>query len=390
MDIHAKDIAPRSFLEKVATFNFDKFYTPLVRIVCHISMWVIFTFLLQINFLLDYNLPLTITLVFAARSLICNIILFYLFFYFIFPNTLLKNKVVLTILSLPICLVLWIILNHYCLILIGKYFKIEGPYLKGVIENQNESFIEIISLKNILKEAILVFYSISSFFFIKILFDIIRFYSKWFKSERKSVQLEIEKLNLEKDFLKAQLNPHFLFNTLNNLYGLALRNDYQTPQVIMHLSEIMRYTLYESNAELVPLTREVEFLKNYVLLEKMRFKNNKNIDFTLDDSNMDTQMIAPLLTFTFVENSFKYGLKPKNDGFLKINVSVDNNIFYFSIINDKEENRREREFSGIGTVNIRKRLELLYPGKHELKIEDQGKSFFVEMKINLQSNERHY
>jgi LytS/YehU family sensor histidine kinase len=204
------------------------------------------------------------------------------------------------------------------------------------------------------------------------------------------VQLEIEKLNLEKDFLKAQLNPHFLFNTLNNLYGLALRNDYQTPQVIMHLSEIMRYTLYESNAELVPLTREVEFLKNYVLLEKMRFKNNKNIDFTLDDSNMDTQMIAPLLTFTFVENSFKYGLKPKNDGFLKINVSVDNNIFYFSIINDKEENRREREFSGIGTVNIRKRLELLYPGKHELKIEDQGKSFFVEMKINLQSNERHY
>lgn len=384
MFIHAKDIEPQSFLEKVAAFNFDKFYTPPVRIFCHISMWIIFTFLLQINFLLDYNFPLAITLAFAARSLICNAIIFYLFFYFILPHTLLKNKVVLTILSLPLCLVLWIILNHYCLVLIGKYFKIESPYLKGVIENQNESIIEIISLKNILVEAILVFYSISSFFFIKIVFDIIRFYSKWFKSERKSMKLEVEKLNLERDFLKSQLNPHFLFNTLNNLYGLSLRNDPETPEVIMQLSAMMRYTLYGSNAELVPLARELEFLKNYVLLEKMRYKNNKNIVFNLEDSNLDAHMIAPLLTFTFVENGFKYGLKPKNDSFLKIDVSVENNIFHFSIVNDKEENRGEREFSGIGTVNIRKRLELLYPGKHELKIEDYGKSFFVEMKINLQ------
>jgi hypothetical protein len=383
MGIHTKDIAPRSFLEKVATFNFDKFYTPVIRVLCHISMWVIFTFLLQINFLLDYNLPLPITLAFAMRSLFCNAVIFYLFFYFIIPHTLLKNKVALTILSLPICLVLWIILNHYCLILIGKYFKSESPYLKGVIENQNASFIQIISLKNILKEAILVFYSISSFFFVKIVFDIVRFYSKWFKSERKSMQLEVEKLNLEKDFLNAQLNPHFLFNTLNNLYGLALRNDSQTPAVITHLSEMMRYTLYQSNAERVPLKQEVEFLKNYVFLEKMRYKNNKSIEFNLDNSNIGDQMIAPLLTFTLVENGFKYGLKLKNGGFLKINVSVDNNIFYFSILNDKEENLKVRKFSGIGIVNIRKRLELLYPGKHELTMEDRGTSFYVGMKINL-------
>jgi len=163
-----------------------------------------------------------------------------------------------------------------------------------------------------------------------------------------------------------------------------LRNDHQTPEVIMQLSEMMRYTLHESNAELVPLSRELKFLKNYVLLEKMRYKNNKDIVLNLDNSTVDTQMIAPLLTFTFVENGFKYGLKAKHDGFLKIDVSFNNNIFHFSIINDKEENKEERKFSGIGTVNIRKRLELLYPGKHELKIEDRGKIFFVGMKINLQ------
>lgn len=384
MTINEKDIAEHSLLEKVATFNFDKFYTPVVRIVCHVMMWVIFTFLLQMNFLLDYNFPLAITFAFVARSLICNAIIFYLFFYFILPNTLFKNKVVLTILSLPICLVLWIILNHYCLILIGKYFTIESPYLKGVIENQNASFLQIISLKNILKEAILVFYSISPFFFIKIVFDIIRFYSKWFKSEKKTVQLEVEKLNLERDFLKAQLNPHFLFNTLNNLYGLSLRSDDQTPERIMQLSEMMRYTLYESNAEKVPLTKELSYLRNYVLMEKMRYKNNKDIELAIDDAQVDNQLIAPLITFTFIENAFKYGLKSKNEGFLKINISVADNVFYFSVLNDKKEKMRQKEFGGIGQQNVRKRLQLLYPGKHELKIEDRDKSFYVEMMINLQ------
>jgi len=378
MDLNQKDIVPQTFMEKVATLDFDKFYTPRVRIVCHIAMWIIFTFLIQINLFLGSGLPLGNTLVFTGRSLLCNVTVFYLFFYFVVPKTLLKNKLWLTIISLPFLMMLWLILNHYWLIIIGKHVMFENAYFKNaIIASERQSFIEVISPKNLLVESILVFYSISPFFFIKIVFDIVRFYSKWFK-------LAVEKLNLERDFLKAQLNPHFLFNTLNNLYGLSLRNDEQTPHVIVQLSKMMRYTLYESNTVLVPLEKELEFLKNYVLLEKMRYKDTKSIVFNLEDSNISSQLIAPLLTFTFVENAFKYGLKTKGNGFLKIDVSFDNNIFHFSIINDKEEHMREREFSGIGTVNIRKRLQLLYPGKHELKIEDRGKSFFVEMKLNLQ------
>ncbi|HET7115816.1 MAG TPA: sensor histidine kinase, partial [Hanamia sp.] len=208
--------------------------------------------------------------------------------------------------------------------------------------------------------------------------------SKWFKSERKTAHLEIEKLNLEKNFLKAQLNPHFLFNTLNNLYGLALRADSQTPEMIMQLSGMMRYTLYESNSNMVSLTKELEYLKNYVMLERRRYKANKDIVFDIDDSQINGQVIAPLLTFTFVENAFKYGLKSQNENFLKINISVVNNVFYFSLVNDKEEKSIPKEFGGIGHLNVRKRLELLYPGKHELVIEDRGKSFYVAMTINLQ------
>jgi len=380
-----KNIVRKPFLERVTAFDFEKYYTVKVRIVCHLLMWLIFTFLLQLNLFFQSTLSLENTLAFAARSLICNATVFYLFFYFGVPFILLKNRVLPAIFFFGVCIILWIILNHYCLVFIGKHFIVNTPYYKqGIDSNLHENFAQVISLKNILTTLVLVFYSISSFFFTKIVFDIIRFYSKWLKLERKALKLELEKLILEKNFLKAQLNPHFLFNTLNNLYGLALRRDQETPRVITQLSEMMRYSLYESDAEKVPVAKELQYLKNYVMLERMRYKNNTDIVCTIDDSQINDQMIAPLLTFIFVENGFKYGLKSKNDGFLMINISVMDNFFYFSIINDKDAKNTQQEFGGIGQVNVRKRLQLLYPEKHELKIEDRGKSFFVEMKINLE------
>ncbi|HET7118219.1 MAG TPA: histidine kinase [Hanamia sp.] len=385
MNTIKKDIVRKSFLERVAAFDFEKYYTVKVRIVCHLLMWLIFTFLLQINLFFKSTLPLDNTFAFAARSLICNATVFYLFFYVLLPLTLFKSRVISAFFFFMICIVIWIILNHYCLVFIGKHFIVNNPYYKqGIDSNLRENFAQLISPGNILISLVPVFYSISPFFFTKIVFDIYRFYSKMFKLERKAVNLEVEKLILEKNFLKAQLNPHFLFNTLNNLYGLALRHDQETPRVITQLSEMMRYSLYESDAEKVPVAKELQYLKNYVMLEKMRYKNNTDIVCNIDDSQIDNQMIAPLLTFIFVENGFKYGLKSKKEGFLKINISIVGNFFYFSIINDKEEKNTQQEFGGIGQTNVRKRLQLLYPDKHELKMEDRGKTFFVEMKINLE------
>ncbi len=382
-----KDVAksPVPFLERIALIDFDRIYTRKVRIFCHCFMWVLFTYLTFINLRFIFKFTLTNALIFTFRDLIVNAIFFYLFFYLIIPNTLLRKKIVMAMLSLSLLLALWVLLNHYFIVIMGRYFKIDDPYWENlIIQNSNSNLFHVLSPKHIASVAIEVIYSISPFFFTKIIVDIFRFYSKLFKTERKNNELEIDKQHLERDFLRAQLNPHFLFNTLNNLYGLSLRKDSQTPQTIMQLSNMMRYTLYECNIEMVLLSKEIEFLKNYVLLEKMRYKANKKIVFSISDSQVNNQKIAPLLTFAFIENAFKYGLKSKNEGFLIIDISIFNNIFCFSIVNDKEENMKEKEFGGIGTANISKRLELLYPDKHELKIEDRGKSFYVAMKINLE------
>ncbi|HXS56127.1 MAG TPA: sensor histidine kinase [Hanamia sp.] len=374
-----------TFLERVALFDLDKYYTRGIRFLCHLFMWVFFTFLLQITLFFDSGLPLDNTIAFASRSLICNMAVFYLFFYVLVPHTVLKNRVIPAILSLPFCVILWLVLNHYCLVFIGKHFKVEGAYYKrGVEANLHENFWYVVSPKNIIVGLTPIFYALSPYFFTKILFDIIRFYSKWFKSERKTIELKIEKLDLEKNFLKAQLNPHFLFNTLNNLYGLALRADPQTPEMISQLAEMMRYSLYESNADKVPLEKELSYLKNYIMLERRRYKAGTEIIFNTDDVQLYGQTIAPLLTFTFVENGFKYGLKSKKEKFLKITISVKNDTFYFSMVNDKEEKRIANDFGGIGLSNTRKRLELIYPDNHDLKIEDLGNSFYVSMIINLQ------
>lgn len=377
--------AKRTFLVSIALFDFDKYYTPGVRFLCHLSMWLIFTLLLEINLFLDSGLPIDITIAFAARSLICNMTVFYLFFYVAVPQTLLKDRIAVAIVVFPFCIILWIVLNHYCLIFIGNHFKVEAPYYKqGVESNLHLSLWYLVSPGSLLALLTTVFYSISPYFFTKIVFDIVRFNSRLVGSETKSARLEIEKVNLEKDFLTAQLNPHFLFNTLNNLYGLALRADVQTAEMISQLSEMMRYTLYECNADKVPVDKELAYLKNYVMVEKRRYKADTEIVFNIDDSQLDGQTIAPLLTFTFVENGFKYGLRSKSKRFLKINISIEKNIFYFSIVNDKEEKKMANEFGGIGHLNTRKRLELIYPDKYDLKIEDLGKSFHVSMKINLQ------
>jgi two-component system, LytTR family, sensor kinase len=347
-------------------------------------MWLIFTLLIQINLFIDSGLPLDNTIAFATRSLVCNMTVFYLFFYVVVPNTLLRNRIAAAIVAFPLCIILWIILNHYCLVFIAKHFHVEAPYYKqGLETNLHESFWYVISARNIIAIMTPAFYSLSPYFFTKIVFDIVRFNSSLVSSEKKRAGLEIEKLNLERDFLKAQLNPHFLFNTLNNLYGLALRENNQAAEMILQLAGMMRYTLYESNSEKVPLKKELEYLKSYVMLEKSRYKNNKQIIFNIDDSQINEQLVAPLLTFTFIENAFKYGLKSK-DGLLKVDISVKEGIFYFCIVNDKNGKPTEKEFGGIGHANVRKRLALLYPLKHELTIEDRGSVYFVAMRINLE------
>lgn len=377
------------FLEKISQFNFDKYYTLLNRILCHIAMWMFFSVLLLLYYSLEIKLSYKSCLLLTGRGTINNMVVFYLFFYVIVPK-IFKSKgwgILLIILSIPFSIYVWLLINHFQLSIL-YYLGIdihEGPLKNIVSKNAKQSYTEALSSKNVFGNAMLVIYSFTPPFFVKILFDITRLFNRTIYFQKQTSDLELQNLNIEKDFLKAQLNPHFLFNTLNNLYGLVIKKDPSAADVIINISDLMAYTLYESNTEKVPVEKELEFIQNYFYLERMRYSADKDITMEIsvpDESRM--LQIAPLLSFNFIENAFKYGLKAEKNNFLNISIKIVNNIFYFSIENNKEDNSIDKmSLGGIGVKNVKKRLNLIYPDHHQLIIDDRENSFFVSLSINL-------
>jgi two-component system, LytTR family, sensor kinase len=205
----------------------------------------------------------------------------------------------------------------------------------------------------------------------------------WFTNQQLEAERKNENLETELKFLKSQLNPHFLFNTLNNIYSFTYIKDERAAPMLMKLSEMLRYMLYDCNEALVSLEKEIQFLKNFIDLQKMKTNKLQNIDFQLE-GNMYVVSIAPLLLLPFFENSFKHSdLDINANGFIKISLQVvDKQQLYFEMQNTKRKTRsNQKENSGIGLENVKKRLELLYPQKHEFKIEDTEDVFKVKLRL---------
>lgn len=185
--------------------------------------------------------------------------------------------------------------------------------------------------------------------------------------------------------LKAQIHPHFLFNTLNNLYALSLQKSDESPGVVLELSQILRYILYECNTSTVSLEKEIKMIERYISLEKIRYENQLEINMDLD-GDLSALNVAPLLILPLVENAFKHGIsKLMEDGWINISAKARAGQFIFKISNNKRPgNNRQPSamFGNIGLMNIRKRLHLLYPRQHELKIIDEDEVFIVILKIN--------
>lgn len=216
--------------------------------------------------------------------------------------------------------------------------------------------------------------------FIKMLFE-------WFIYQQDKNRLELENIQSELQFLKSQINPHFLFNTLNNLYALALLKSEQTPELILKLSQLMRYMLYECNEPKVSLKNEINYLNNYLDLEKLRQKDHTNITFTIKGEVVD-QEIAPLILMTFVENAFKHGAnKVLQDPFVKIVLEVDNQKLIFTVENSipdiVHENTSIKRAGGIGLTNVKKRLDLLYNDKYNLSISNMSDIYKIELFLTL-------
>ncbi|GAB3906191.1 hypothetical protein GCM10028803_38170 [Larkinella knui] len=216
----------------------------------------------------------------------------------------------------------------------------------------------------------------------------------WYLKEQAYRQIEKEKFHAEMQLLKSQIHPHFLFNTLNNLYALTLQKSEQSPAVVLKLSQLLSYMLYDCNASEVLLEKEIAFMKNYIGLEQLRYGSRLDVSMNFHGNLQGIQM-APLLLIPFLENAFKHGTSEQlEQAWIFLDLAIDDQVLTFKLVNSRDTDAfagtpagatsvGATSVGGIGLQNVRKRLELLYPGRYELKIQPEEETFLVDLTLRL-------
>lgn len=326
----------------------------------HIFFW---TSLYVILVNLDNNGPIHFKLIKEFINVSFFAIIVYLNIYFLFPTYMENKNLLIHLLSLAVTSILITPIKTLCLFLLGSGF---GDFQTYLLEHQQEIFILT--------------------FFMGIASTIYSITNDWLSHQREMKELQSQTLKSELKFLKSQINPHFLFNTLNSLYALTLKKSDLAPEIVLKLSEMMRYMLYECNEREVSLSKEVNYLKNYLELEKIRQGKKMNIKFHLN-GEITNQMVAPLIFIPFIENSFKHGISNQiSDGFVDIKLDVKNTDVQMTISNSKAASMPApsgKKSGGIGLKNVRRRLNLLYPEKYDLDIKEDPNTYTVNIHINL-------
>src|SRR5215204_2718848 len=227
------------------------------------------------------------------------------------------------------------------------------------------------------------------FFIVYIIITMLLKLSKsWFQVswlQKELLEKEKQKAEVELKALKAQINPHFFFNTLNSIYSMALDKDERLPGTVLQLSDLMRYFIYGSKDNFIPLEKELTVVNDYIALQKIRSGEQLSIEINKQGDVID-QKIAPLLLITFLENAFKHGAKGSSaNTFIKLDIKVEKHELNFTVENNKgvidEVNNGDQ--NGLGLENVKRQLELLYPGKHLLNIKDQPDRFVVALQLSL-------
>jgi len=217
-----------------------------------------------------------------------------------------------------------------------------------------------------------------------------------FRNRRKAEEIltlktELGKSDANLNFLKSQINPHFLFNALNTLYGTALQEQAErTGEGIQKLGDMMRFMLQENIEDKIPLSRDVDYLNNYIDLQKLRTSTSSQVSIEIQiEEQLNNLQITPMLLIPFVENAFKHGISLQYPSHIKITLQINNSTLYFDVHNSihlKQDNDPEKLKSGIGLQNVKQRLALIYPGRHELIIRENAKEFFVHLTLQLAEN----
>lgn len=213
----------------------------------------------------------------------------------------------------------------------------------------------------------------------------IKLMKHWYTEGQRNLQLQKENIQSQLQVLKAQVHPHFLFNTLNNIYSYTQNTSATASKLVMGMSDIIRYMLYECNQPLVPLSKELTMISEYISLERIRYGNQLELHIELPNEDTCNTFISPLLIIPFVENCFKHGLSNMLEHpWLSLTVLLDGNQMTMKLLNSKPATTNVLHAAGIGIDNVRRRLELLYPGKYELVINNEEEVFIVNLKLELE------
>jgi two-component system, LytTR family, sensor kinase len=320
-------------------------------------VWMVSVFLLMV-----FNVEKEITVIFALVGLYA-ILLYSFSFYTLIPKSL-RSKHPVRSYALRILLIATLSFLPVALILLSVFYS-EEPAFGISFFNSIFQFIVIAPLTWVL-------------------------YKRQAKGNEEVYELKTElgRSNANLDFLRSQINPHFLFNALNTLYGTALQeNSERTAQGIQMLGDMMRFMLHENHQQKILLSREIEYLRNYIELQLLRTSTSPNILIeTRIEDELTEKYIAPMLLIPFVENAFKHGVSLKHKSWIKITLHCDGNKLYFDVYNSthaRSEQDPEKDMSGIGLNNVKQRLELLYPNKQELIIRETPDEFFVHLTLQL-------
>ena len=327
----------------------------------HFSIWALFYgFFLYPFFLQLRQVPPDLPV-----RLVLTIVLFYINYFLLVPKFLLKKNTWTYIL---ICLAIIITVE----VVINMNFSFEPKPPPGF--NRDESFRE-----GGWTRQVFMMLSLSAPFFISALLKV---YVEWRRNEDLRKKVENEKVSSELQFLKTQLNPHFLFNSLNAIYSLSVKGSSKTSEAIISLSELMRYMLYEADKDKVKLGKELEYIKNYVQLQRLRLSDSANVKLKISGEERGKE-VPPLLFISFIENAFKYGTDYKGRTYVNIGLLISEKSIHLRVENKIGAHRKQTKDSGVGLENIKNRLRLLYPDSHKLLITDNGETYVVDLNLNL-------
>ncbi|MEM8488182.1 MAG: histidine kinase [Bacteroidota bacterium] len=342
------------------------------RISRHIFFWFCFVTLYVIQDLLfpppsDLVYPVwqrVLRFFFSELSLLpWKAIPFYALFYFLIPRYFSKGAYIKTI-------VFFLLVLAVCVL---GYRSMIAP-ISQLLYNESPDF-NVYSLKRLLYTTTDLLPALGLAASVKLLIGSMAF-------RKKEVALQKEKRAAELSFLKAQTNPHFLFNTLNNLYGLARKDDNATADYILKLSNIVRYILQECSSPTIPVENEVTVIRDYVALEKLRYDDRLVVVFNVDIKEMHVT-IPPLLLLPFVENAFKHGVsETRSETFVTIELNIADGMLNFYVINGRGEDAPAHA-AGIGLTNVKRQLDLIYRDNYSLKAAPEGDVFNVHLCIQL-------